>query len=275
MMHLRPFQTKPVSLCMWRSALAFLLICLCLACLVRHDEELQTIQQPQSIDGIPKNLSGLTWNHETGTLFAVTNQPELLLEISPDGKLLRRVELVGFEDTEGITHLSGTHFAVVEERRGKISTFDLPPAATSVDHALTQRLVLGPSPGKNKGFESLSYDPASRTLSTMREGKPFICLVIALDEEYRPQSVRSVQFPKINLRDVASVVREPDGSLWVLSEASSAIVLLDKDGRERRRFTIRNAPRNFQPEGLTLCPDGRIFVVGEPDMLAVYKSKSP
>lgn len=234
-------------------------------------EELTEIQAPRAIAEIPRNLSGLTWNQETGTLFAVTNQPPLIFEFTPEGNVLRRVALHGFKDTEGITHIEGSRFAVVEERKEILCIVQVPDHATEIDHDDATRLNLGTAASKNKGFEGVTYDPATRTILTMREGKPFVCLSIPLDAQFQPGLTRQTPLPRLRVKDVASIVRDPDGTLWVLSEASSRLVQLDPNGHELRRFALRATGKTFQPEGITRTPDGRIFVVGEPNILAVYR----
>jgi uncharacterized protein YjiK len=57
---------------------------------------------------------------------------------------------------------------------------------------------------------------------------------------------------------------------WILSEASARIVVLDADGAERNVFTLDIDSRYFQPEGITLGLDGKVYIVGEPNILAIY-----
>lgn len=235
-----------------------------------HDR-LQVILPPTPLKEIPKNLSGLTWNAETETLFATTNDPEFVYELSPGGKVLRSIKLQGFKDTEGITHIKGTLFAIVEERRGVLSIFHIPEDVTEVGHDIHARLDLGKAPVKNKGFESLSYDPATRTIFTIREGKPFIRRDIVLDEMFMPIEVHLKPLPALKVKDVASIVFSSDSHFWILSEASARIVVLDADGTERNVFTLDIDSKYFQPEGITLGLDGKVYIVGEPNILAVYE----
>jgi uncharacterized protein YjiK len=234
-------------------------------------EELEEIIAPKAVAEIPQNLSGLTWNPETGTLFAVTNNPEYAFELTTDGKVLRTIRLEGFKDTEGITHIEGSLFAVVEERKGRLCIFHISAGAAEIDHDDTVSLELGRAPAKNKGFEGLSYDPATRTLFTLREGKPYVRLAITLDERFRPDAVRSEPLPALRVKDVASIVVDTDGSLWVLSEASARVVHLSANGGVLGSFRLPVDRKSFQPEGITLGTDDRIFVVGEPNILAVYR----
>ena len=61
--------------------------------------------QHRPIDGIADNLSGLTYDTRTGTLFGVTNRPPAVVELSTEGQLLRRMPLRGVRDPEGIAHI--------------------------------------------------------------------------------------------------------------------------------------------------------------------------
>lgn len=253
------------------ASLALLLLTLSLVLLQGGKDPLREVLPPMAVPAIPNNLSGLTWNAETGTLFAVANGPEYAYELSLKGEVLRSIRLRGFKDTEGITHVEGTLFAVVEERKGILSLFHIPADATEIDHDDVMRLELGKTRKKNKGFETVSYDPATRALYTMREGKPFVRLAIPLDDQFRPGEIRTSPLPGLRVKDVASIVSDTDGTLWVLSEASSRIVHLDRDGRELRSFRLPIDPKAFQPEGITLGPSGKIILAGEPNILAIYE----
>lgn len=268
-LHTFPFFRRPWAFWIGLVCLVLLLVT---TLVLRPDRasQLQEILAPKTLDSIPKNLSGLTWNNETGTLFAVTNDPECAFELTPEGEVLRRIELLGFKDTEGITHLGETLFAIVEERKGVLSIVNLPSDAMHIDHENVMRVDLGKTPSKNKGFESLSFDPATRTIMTMREGRPFIRMDIPLDQNFRPGTIRTTPLPDLRVKDVASIVFDTDGTMWVLSEASASVVQLNPDGRQLRSFALRIDRKKFRPEGITLCPDGRIFIVGEPNILAGY-----
>ena len=69
----------------------------------------------QPIGGIGDNLSGLSYSNKTGTLFAVTNRPPQVVELSTDGHLLRTIALEGVTDPEGITHVAGDRFINADE----------------------------------------------------------------------------------------------------------------------------------------------------------------
>ena len=249
----------------------FTLLVLCTACPKKNHGKLETIMPPTEVKGIKKNLSGLTWNPETKTLFATTNEPEYLYEISSDGKLLRSVKLLGFKDTEGLTYIHGNIFAIIEERRGLLNILHVPDNATEIKHDRYNCVDFGLSPSKNKGFEGVSYDPETRTIFTMREGKPFIRFDIFLDEQFSPVDVKLVQLPKLKIKDVASLVFSASGYFWILSEASGQIIELNSNGEVLRTFNLHIDRKKFKPEGITLCFDDILYIVGEPNILAAYR----
>ncbi|MGH8353973.1 MAG: SdiA-regulated domain-containing protein [Pseudomonas sp.] len=58
------------------------------------------------IAGLEDDVSALTCDPERKSLFSVTNKRPELIELSLDGRLLRRVPLVGFGDPEAIEFIS-------------------------------------------------------------------------------------------------------------------------------------------------------------------------
>ena len=267
------------------ASLILLFLCLgpTMSCLTRLEHSLGLVGKPGRlqqigslirIDGVDDNLSGVTFNPLTQTLFTVINSPPAIIELSTTGQVLRRIELRGFSDTEDIAHINSTLFAVVEERRGMIHLIHIDAATREIPASDSEVIDLGTRHEDNKGYESLCFQASTETLLTMLERPPFIIHRISLDAS--PTSERT-SGPSLDLRldDVAAMAVDPAGQLCILSEKSQT--LLQLGGPESARYPIprQAAGSSFQPEGLAFGPDGRIFVVGEPNILAVYKPKSP
>lgn len=260
--------------------LVFLGFGLCLSCLSVMEQRMGLVgrknvpphaRHPISIPQIGQNLSGVTWSRATGTLFAITNSPPAIFELTPDGTVLRRIELQGFSDTEDITHIDGDRFALIEERRGMIRVVRITDATMTIRAGDGPSIDLGSRHADNKGFESLFFDPATRSLLTMRELPPYELLSISLDAPGEPATIRR-ELLDLAVDDVAALVRDAAGTVWVVSEASSCLIRMGKDGREVRRTRLEAGTLSFAPEGLTFDAAGNLFIVGEPDTL-VYSAQ--
>ena len=268
-----------ISFCRWLTIglVAFLGFGLSLSCLsvmeqrlglVGKENRLAHVRPPISIPLIGQNLSGVTWSRTTGTLFAVTNSPQIIHELSPTGKILRSIALEGFSDTEDIAHIEGDHFALVEERRGLIRRVRITDETTSIQAKDSPCIDLGSRHEDNKGFESLCFDPSTRTLLTMRERPPYELVSVPLNAVGEPGAIRR-EGMSLAIDDVAALGRDAEGGLWVVSEASSCLVQLDKNGHERRRTRLDAGTIPFEPEGVAFDTDGNLFIVGEPATFVV------
>ena len=79
------------------------------------------LTEQMEIEGA-KNLSGIVYLADRGTLGLIMNNPETLLECDLAGNVLARHPLQGFHDTEGITINGEGRLVVIEERRQSLVT---------------------------------------------------------------------------------------------------------------------------------------------------------
>ena len=108
--------------------------------------------------------SGLTYNPVTGTLFTVTGKNPLLVELSREGEVLRRIQLKGLADPEAVEVMEDGRMAIVDERRRQLTTFTLHDGDLELDAADYPGFDLGFADAGNKGFEALAWDARSRIL---------------------------------------------------------------------------------------------------------------
>lgn len=261
---------------------AFLGFGFCLSCmsvmeqrigLVGKELRLPHAQPPISIPLIGKNLSGVTWSNSTGTLFAVTNSPQVIYELSKKGEVLRSIPLEGFSDTEDITHIEDDQFAVIEERRGLIRRVRISDNTTSIHAKDSPSIDLGTRHEDNKGYESLFFDRSNRSFLTMLELAPFDLFSIPMDGAGSPATLRRERL-NLAVDDVAALAIDAKGELWVLSEASSCIIRQPRNGSEGRRIRLEAGSIPFEPEGLAFDDEDNLFVVGEPATFVVLRLKN-
>src|SRR5688572_22422053 len=84
------------------------------------------------IPSVDRDASALAVHLETGNLWVITDDDVRLVEFTTRGKLVREVELIGFEDAEGLCHVGGDRFLVAEEKKMRVTLIDVPPRSTKV-----------------------------------------------------------------------------------------------------------------------------------------------
>ena len=105
---------------------------------------------------VPSDLSGITWNPSTKTLFAVNNGDRMIYEIEYPNKLVRKWDVKALtEDLEGISALGGRKFAITDENPVHIIEVTLNADGT---YSGATPLVEGitPKAASNLGFEGVT-----------------------------------------------------------------------------------------------------------------------
>ena len=78
--------------------------------------EYRAVVQGQVIDGLDDDVSALTFDPVRKSLFTVTNKKAELVELSLDGRILRRIPLVGFGDAEAVEFIGENTYVITDER---------------------------------------------------------------------------------------------------------------------------------------------------------------
>ena len=105
---------------------------------------------------VPSDLSGITWNPSTKTLFAVNNGDRMIYEIEYPNKLVQKWDVKALtEDLEGISALGGRKFAITDENPVHIIEVTLNADGT---YSGATPLVEGitPKAASNLGFEGVT-----------------------------------------------------------------------------------------------------------------------
>lgn len=240
-------------------------------------QDYRAVIQAQPIADIHDNLSGLTYSEDSGTLFAAINRPAQIVELDTHGKLLRKVQIDGVRDMESIAHVQGHHFLVACERGSTLYEVDLIPGASRA-----QALAVSRAPvqtlHRNRGIEALAWNRHTRQMLVGQESFPVRMLrssPVPADQPPGAPADNGWARPDITtsfMSDLSGMAyHEPSGHLFLLSDESALIAEYTADGT---LISVIPLWRGFhgldrkvpQAEGLTLSPDGVLFVVSEPNL---------
>ena len=243
----------------------------------------RVVIEAQPIDGLPDNVSGLTFNHHTGTLWTVINRPPQVAELSTEGRLLRRLPLRGVRDPEGITHVEGDLYVISDEAGNRLHPVRIVAGQAAV---LAGRDAL-PVPLQqwgNLGLEGVSWDEQRQRLWVVNEKWPRrVSHVDGTPGASQAAATDWAHSPVVDglLSDVSSLTTDPaTGHLLVLSDESALLVELTPDGRWLGALPLwpgfgglsRKVP---QAEGLALGPDRSLYIVSEPNLFYRFARSGP
>lgn len=239
------------------------------------------------VSGIADNLSGLTFNPETKTLFGVTNRPPQIVELSTDGRLLRLAPLKGARDPEGIAHIEGDRFAIADERSNRIHWVSFGPGVTEVSLQDSPYIQLGDIAIKNFALEGLAWDRERQQLFAVTEKWPMQVLMMDLplpatrpgvvDAKVTAWSARALE--GLSSTDLASVEIDPrSGNLLLLGEESSVLYEYSRAGELLSVMPLWADMGGLahtipQPEGVAMDTAGNLYVVSEPNLFYKFEQK--
>src|SRR5476649_324030 len=247
-------------------------------------DQYQVVVEALVIDGLSDDVSALTYDPVRKSLFTVTNKNAELIELSLDGKILRRVALIGFGDPEAVEFISADTYVVTDERQQRLIKIHLEKDTTFLDAADAEQMTLGVHMSGNKGFEGLAYDSVGKRLFVAKERDPMLIYEVQGFPHYNPEKSYAVHVVNNPKRDAGMFVRdlsslqydERSGHLMALSDESRLILELDIDGRPLSTMSLNSGRQGLQKtvpqaEGIAMDDDGTLYLVSEPNLFYVFK----
>lgn len=232
------------------------------------------------IAGVSANASGLAFNEVSGTLFMAINSPPAVVELTTEGKVIRKMRVEGIADLEGIAYLGGQWFALADERRQRIVFVEIAPEADVIDALNARHLALALDLDGNRGFEGLAWDKTRQVLLVAKEKAPKRVLEIAglmnvsegfadqLDiREWKPSREISAM-----LRDLSSLsIEQSSGHLLLLSDEFGLMIEYDRDGEQVGSLALWRGQHGLaanvpQAEGVEFDGSGNLYLVSEPNL---------
>ncbi|MGG2395732.1 SdiA-regulated domain-containing protein [Pseudomonas sp. SH1-B] len=231
------------------------------------------------VAGVSNNFSGLSYDDDRQQIWAVLNNPEQLLRLTPDGELIERYSLEGFQDVEGVTYLGDDLLLLAEERKHALVAVAVPKHAGAIRREQHRALTLGIDLAGNQGFEGLGYDRAGDRLFVVKEHSPRKLYEIrglksSLQGDFNLEVIDRQDWieQKILASDLSSVhFDERTGHLVLLSDESQSLIELGRDGR---LISYRSLLGGFaglqnsvpQAEGVTFDGQGNLYIASEPNL---------
>ncbi|SDV10066.1 SdiA-regulated domain-containing protein [Pseudomonas mucidolens] len=244
----------------------------------------QVVLEAQVIEGLDADVSALTYDPVRNSLFTVTNKNAELIELSLDGKLVRRIHLVGFGDAEAVEFISENTYVISDERRQRLINIHLEDDTQFLDADDAEQMTLGVHLSGNKGFEGLAYDSVGKRLFVAKERDPMLIYEVHGFPHFKPEKTYSVHVVNNPKRDAGLFVRdlsslqydERSGHLLALSDESFLVLELDIDGRPLSSLSLLNGHHGLekrvpQAEGIAMDDHGTLYMVSEPNLFYVFK----
>ncbi|RKQ90329.1 uncharacterized protein YjiK [Solirubrobacter pauli] len=236
----------------------------------RYDLPEPTRTTPPAGSLLAKEVSAVTYDPDTDSLFVVGDESTSIVQVSKTGQLIDSMTLApgAFDDVEGLTYVGGGQFVLAEERERRLVRFTY-AAGTTLTRAQTQGVKLGTTIG-NEGFEGLSSDPFSGGYVVVKELNPIGVFQTTVDWAAGTATVGSpeaVDVPSLfdttalGVSDVADVFAQADGSLLLLSQESGKLLNVTRAGTVTSSLTVGSADEGH--EGVTMDRAGRIYVTNE------------
>ncbi|MDP5239663.1 SdiA-regulated domain-containing protein [Uliginosibacterium sp. 31-16] len=235
---------------------------------------------------LASEVSAITWNKDTDTLFIVGDNGTSVTQIGKTGALIDTMTLPAdatkpqgtyYYDTEGIAYLGGGQFVMVEERYRQATRFTY-TGGTTLDPANAKTVKLGTTIG-NVGLEGVSYDPVSNGFIFVKEKTPLGIFQSGIDfaagtatngsptttdssNLFSPALADNVaDFGDISvLANVLPASAADREHLIVLSQESGRLLKMDRAGKIYSKLGIEVAA---QHEGVTFDADLNMYVTNE------------
>ncbi|MFP3370484.1 SdiA-regulated domain-containing protein [Pseudomonas sp. SIMBA_068] len=244
----------------------------------------RVVVEAQPVEGLDDDISALTYDPDRKTLFTVTNARSELIELSLEGRILRRIPLTGFGDPEAVEYVGPNSYVITDERQQRLIRVRLEDDTMFLDAGDAEQLSLGIGLNGNKGFEGLAYDSAGKRLFVAKERDPMLIYEVhgfPHDNPAKPYAVHVVQDRKrdsrLFVRDLSSLqFDERSGHLLALSDESRLVLELDVEGRPLSTLSLRKGFQGLratvpQAEGIAMDEAGTIYLVSEPNLFYVFK----
>ncbi|MEA1064390.1 SdiA-regulated domain-containing protein [Erwinia sp. HR93] len=226
--------------------------------------------QAQKVEGVTRNLSGLTYSDYHDSLFATVNNPPELLQLNKEGQVLDRMKIERIPDPETVEHIHGDEFYLASEREGKVYRVRLDRRAHGVK-ILSSISFADLAQGRNDGIEGIAWNPQREALYVAKEKRPPSITEVTMSDS-NPGFQRVSGDRLKGVKDISGLAySSASQTLLVLSDDSRVIMEMDAGYNVLDRLHLQQGWASLahdipQPEGIAVDKLGNIYVVSEPNL---------
>lgn len=235
------------------------------------------------------NASELSYNRDTKTLFTVLNKGNQIVELSLNGEILRRVNVTGVGDMEGITHIDGNRFVIAGEYDSSLILINLDKNAHALDLENAPKIRLGINKNGNKNFEGVSWDAKKKVLLVVKERDPKYVVAVKGLVDQANNAVLDLKIERLHqydqmldwaMRDLSAVqYLGKSGHTLLLSDESKMLKEFDENAKPVGAMLFMAGFHGLkndvpQAEGVAIDEDNNLYLISEPNLFYVFKPKS-
>lgn len=233
------------------------------------------------LPGMEKDeASDLSYSPLSKTLFAVMGKNPLLVELTLQGDVLRKIPLVGWANPEGVAVLENGLIAIVDERQHSLVIVTLTADTRQLNIADFPRYDLGPSKNQNKAFEAIAWDPRNQRLILGEERPPALFTWSSDGSQILKGDKQRLPSDELDLRNLSALSIDPrTGHALVLSADSNMLLELDETGDQVSFMTLLGGFNGLadtipRAEGVAMDEQGVLYMVSESNLFYRFeKSK--
>lgn len=243
----------------------------------------QVDREAVPLEGVKDNLSGITYNPDTNSLWVVINQPQQLIELDQQLQPKRTITLENFVDTEAIAYAGNNRLVIADEREQSVVIATIDDNTESLDKLQLQRLTLNTGGENNKGLEGLAINPTDQTIFAARERDPMELIsiqgMLSSSNNIRIDNPLTKSLSRIYWDDLSGLHFDPTTkNLLVLSHEAELLSSLSLDGIRISHMDLEAGFSGLQAdipqaEGVTLDDKGDLYIVSEPNLIYRFKKQ--
>lgn len=239
---------------------------------------------PINIADTASQSSGLAYNADNNRLYLIVNEPTQIHVLTDTGKYIRKIDLQGFEDTEGIAYIGNDLFAVISEGKGQISWFKITPETVLIKKDPEKTIDLFDHFQGNTGLEGITYSNNTKQLFVVKERNPKKIYAVSWPIKNTKHLViktpwNAEEIPWRFVRSYSGIAYHPlTGHLFILSRRSRQVIEYTLAGKKVGSFSLKKGTATDhklirKAEGIAFSPKGTLYICGEPNQLYIFKPK--